>query len=204
MSLRLSERLSNYLEMQMNPTNIHALEVALSQAGAIRYGQHRQETPAHIAEIARDAVQCAITLRRMARAAKQIGFLALPLDQYLSRLARHAEVELDGILSPAHGSQLAERLSPWVALAGRLQLATENVRLWVRAWFAAEFHVSLATNSVMARGESQLASARHFRQTLGVQETASPQNVEVELERTESRYTPAHRAELETVLRTLV
>jgi hypothetical protein len=187
--------------MKINPTNDGALEAVLSQARMIRYGPQHEAAPGQTDEMAHDAVKRAIALRGMARAAERSGFLALPLDQYVARLAHSAEVELESILSPARGTDPSARLNPWIALASRLQLAAEHIRLGVRAWFAAEFLASLTTSFVRARGGSQAVGRP--RAAIGVEETVSPEETAAELQRLESRYTASHRAELESVLDTL-
>lgn len=183
-------------------TNNQALEAALIQAGVIRYGPQHEAAAGRADEMARDAVKRAITLRRMAQAAARNGFLALPLDQYLARLAHSAEVELESILSPVRGIGTLARLNPWIALAGRLQLAAEHIRLGVRVWFAAEFQASRTTSFVRARGGSQVAGGPP-RPAIGVEEAASAEKTAAELQRLENLYTASHRAELESVLDTL-
>jgi hypothetical protein len=183
----------------MNPADPHTIETALRQAETIRYRRHEPQTATRFVHA---AVERAITLRRLSRAAETTGFLALPLDQYLARLAYSAEVALDDVLSPAKGSDPSQRIAPWIYLAGRLQLAADQMRLWVRAWFAAEFS-SPGERVVFARGTALSTYGTHRQSALGVEENASPQQVEAELRRVEGRYTPAHAAELERALRTL-
>ena len=198
--------------MNTPPVFVSDLEASLRQADEIRRPRFDDSSLALVpaADRVAAAVQQAITLRRLERSAGETGFLAMPLDQYLKRLARAAGAEIRDLVFRMRGGDPSARLQPWLSLANRLQLDTTHVRLWVRLWLAEEFRGSPSPDAyagtVLARrmsygGGSESAALPHHPATLV--ETVSPEAADHKMKRWESRYTSDQRKTLNAVLREL-
>ncbi len=171
----------------------------LVDAVAIRSAGCATGRPASVADSA-DSAAChcavngAITLRRLRSQYRETGFLALPLDQYLSRLARLANVALPTI--SMNGGERSSRLDPWLALARKIEFNAAHLSLWVRAWFAVEFQ---PPPSVFVAARDRRGAP--LPQPPGsLAESASPEEASAALGRYETRYSPAERRQLDAVL----
>jgi hypothetical protein len=182
---------------------------ALKTAASVRYScslvaSPSTQQPGDAEADQSNVISQAIILRRLKMQYQTTGFLALPLDQYLSRLARLSDVVLPIDVTASRRGHSLSRLKPWLSLARKLDVATEHVRLLVRAWFATEFLGAQAVGTVVARGYRTSRSRQGQRLGLSIEETASPQLAETELQHVEGHYSPSLRHELATALRNIV
>jgi len=178
-----------------------AKPIRARQALSVTTGSGRQGSSTR--DACQEAIAKAIALRRLKAQYHTTGFLALPLDQYLSRIARLASVTLPIRLAESRSDSFSARLSQSLSLARQLDLAIEHLRLWVRAWFAAEFQGTQMAGAVMARGHHLAPSSGAQRGVLGLEETASAGRVQTELQRVEAAYTDSQREQVNTALQSL-
>lgn len=97
---------------------------------------------------ARRAARMAEAFRKLRSQARQTGFKALPLPDYLVELARAARVSL-GALLPAVVRE-ASPAAPWIALARGAGIPSDVIRLLARLWMAVH-HAEWETAPVLAR-----------------------------------------------------
>lgn len=192
----------------MNPDSTSLFEATLADtlASAVRIRSPRafavsaRSIPAPADDVCRDAIAEAISLRRIKTQYRQTGFRAVPLDTYLTLLSREAGVSLPDVAIDDSRDDPTSRLAPWLAVARRIDASAEHLRLWVRAWFAAQFAPLSVPALALARTRR---SAPALRGVPGVNEDATPADASAALDRTEQDYPAQQRAALDRVLASL-
>ena len=177
------------------PDETPSIAVALAHAATIRFPSAPHAAKPGTKERARAAVERAIHLSKLREEYAGTGFLAMPLDQYLARLARMAGVPLS-VASPGstNPSPLAA-LKPLLAMANALEMAASHVRLWVRSWFAA-LDGPVPTGFVAARSTGSTAATH----AVELRKDLTPEAADSALKEIEHTYAPARRRELEAAL----
>ncbi len=173
----------------------NTLTAALAHATTVRFQTVPDANAPRLKARAHAAIERAIALRRMQQEYANTGFLAVPLDEYLNRLARMAGVPLPmSAPAPTERTSVAA-LKPWLGLAGALEMAASHVRLWVRSWFAAAAAPS-GMRLAAARNASSVAASG-----AGQGERLSPSEADAALTAAEQSYPAAMRNSLQAALR---
>lgn len=138
---------------------------------------------------AEEATQQGIELLKLSDACKQIGFLGVPLDFYLTEAAHDAGIPLAPLLQ----RMLQNAQNAWVALAKAVAIPATETSLMIRAMVA---------QSLMPAGPmSRYRRAVSGEPGLSVfHPQATTRDYEVLLERIEGDYNPANKANLATLL----
>jgi hypothetical protein len=141
---------------------IQALNLALSDWAARRASAVASPPSDAFLARARQAARRAESIRSLGDAARKVGFEAVPLPDYLAKVARTARVNLGRLLSlrPSGDSPAL----PWISLAKSIGLDCDRIKLLTRLWIAN--HCAHVENvpSVFARGVDTRASTDIFSQ----------------------------------------